>query len=208
VSLQTLFNDFVKGMREQLAGYGFAQGKGRVFRRYSPAGDALVIEIQMSEHSTRAEKLFYLNVGLALAPAWENSRQRYRLPPAEEPRPLHALWKHRIGFTALSGGDQWRIVDETTAAEVSAQVRRRLDEVMVELLPLLDRDTLLARADRGEILGAGGWRVRAWLLAEQGPSPELEHLLFVEQPAHTHKSAMVQNIWAYANRNSRSADSR
>ncbi|MGC4805067.1 DUF4304 domain-containing protein [Micromonospora sp. DT233] len=205
MSLQMSFNGFVRGLREQLAGYGFAQGKGRVFRRYSPAGDALVVEIQLSEHTTRAETLFYLNVGLVLAPAWEHARQRYRLPAAEEPRSVYALWRHRIGFTTLSGGDQWRITDEATAAEVSAQARRRLDETMVDLLLLLDRETLLARADRGEILGAGGWRVRAWLLAEQGPSPELEHLLFTERPAHTHNSAMIQNIWTYANRAARPA---
>ncbi|MFF5182139.1 DUF4304 domain-containing protein [Micromonospora sp. NPDC000316] len=198
MSPQTLLNDFVKGMAEQLAGYGFEQGKGRVFRRYSPAGDALVIELQLSDHSSATEKVFYINVGLALAPAWEDARQRHRLPVSAQPRPLYATWQHRIGFTTLSGGDQWRIVDEATAAEVSAQVRRRLDETVAELLPLLDREKFLAVADRREFLGAGGWRVRAWLLAEQGQSPELEHLLFTERPAHTHKSAMVQNIWTYA----------
>ncbi|MEU1239527.1 DUF4304 domain-containing protein [Micromonospora parva] len=203
MSLGTLFNDFVRGVAEQLAGYGFEQGKGRVFRRYSAAGDALVVELQMSDHSSATEKIFYINVGLVLAPAWEAARQRYRLPESEQPRPLYAIWEHRVGFTTLSGGDQWRIADEVTAAEVSAQVRRRLDETLRELLPLLDRETLIAVADRREFLGAGGWRVRAWLLAEQGPSPELEHLLFSERPAHTHKSAMVQNIWTYANSKSR-----
>ncbi|SCG15597.1 protein of unknown function [Micromonospora echinofusca] len=207
MSLQALFNNFVKGVAEQLAEYGFDQGKGRVFRRYSPTGDALVIEIQMSDHASKAEKVFYINVGLVLAPAWEHARQRYRLPASEQPRPLHAIWEHRIGFTTFSGGDQWRIADEAGAAEVSARVRRRLDEAVAELLPLLDREKFLAVADRREFLGAGGWRVRAWLLAEQGPSPELEHLLFTERPAHTHKSPMIQGIWNYANSRSRAADS-
>ncbi|MFF0471286.1 DUF4304 domain-containing protein [Micromonospora zamorensis] len=203
-----MFNDFVKGLAEQLAGYGFEQGKGRVFRRYSPAADALVIELQMSDHSSPTEKIFYINVGLVLAPSWEAARHCYRLPASEQPRPLYAIWKDRIGFTTLSGGDQWRIADEATAAEVSAQVRRRLDETLAELLPLLDREAFLAVADSREFLGAGGWRVRAWLLAEQGPSPELEHLLFTERPAHTHKSAMIQNIWTYANSRSTAEGSR
>lgn len=70
---------------------------------------------------------------------------------------------------------------------------------MPGLLRLLDREHLVEVADRREFLGAGGWRVRAWLLAERGPSPELERLLFEEQPAYTHQTPMIQGIWAHAN---------
>ncbi|MCW3818608.1 DUF4304 domain-containing protein [Micromonospora sp. DR5-3] len=198
MSLQPMFNAFVTALGDQLAGYGFKRGKGRVFRRYSPEGDALIIELQTSDHSTKWEKIFYINMALVLAPKWERDRQQYGLPASELPRHFHGTWRQRIGFSRLSpADDQWRIADEVTAAQVSEQVRRRLDETLPELLPLLDRDQLIERAP--QILGAAAWRVRAWLLAERGPSKELEDLLFAEQPAHNHNSVPTKAIWTYAN---------
>ncbi len=198
MSLKWLFNNFVRAVGDQLAGYGFERGEGgRVFRRFSPEGDALIIEVQISDHSSRSEKVFYIDVALVLAPKWEWERQRTGRPNSELPRHYNGMWWRRLGFSGLSGDDQWRIADESTAAEVSDQVRRHLDEIVPNLLPLLDRIVLLD--ENPDILGPRAWLLRAWLLAEQGPTEELKHLLFVERPAHTHDSVPTRTVWNYAN---------
>ncbi|WP_431923192.1 hypothetical protein [Micromonospora wenchangensis] len=47
------------------------------FRWSSPEGDVLIIEFQTPDHSSRAEKMFYVNVALVLAP---RRRRRGRVP--------------------------------------------------------------------------------------------------------------------------------
>lgn len=180
-SMRSLFDTFVKGFAEQLAGYGFEREKGaRVFRRFSRDRDVFIVELQSSTHSTRTEKVFYINVALVLAPQWESHRRRLGLPVSELPREVHGIWRHRIGFTTLSGGDQWKIKDRATLVKVSKDVRRRVDETLPELLQMLDRDTLFV--DAAERFRGRAWQVRAWLLAEKGPSEELERLLCSGEP--------------------------
>jgi hypothetical protein len=148
-----LFDTFVKGFAEQLAGYGFERDEGaRVFRRFSRDRDVFIVELQSSQHSTRTEKVFYINVALVLASKWESDRRRLGLPVSELPRSFHGTWSHRIGFTTLSGGDQWRIKDRTTLAKASEDVRRRVDETLPELLQMLDRDTLTSILRAGRVL--------------------------------------------------------
>ncbi|MGX4657930.1 DUF4304 domain-containing protein [Micromonospora sp. SCSIO 07396] len=138
MSAQSLFGRLVKEVADQLAGYGFERDK-MIFRRSSPEGDVLIIEFQTSDYSSRAEKVFYVNVALVLAPKWERDRLRCRLPESARPREVHGLWRRRIGFSGFSGGDQWRVTDEASAVEVSALIRRRLDEILPVVLPALDR---------------------------------------------------------------------
>jgi Domain of unknown function (DUF4304) len=180
-SIRLLFDTFVKGFAEQLVGYGFERDKGaRVFRRFSQDRDVFIVELQSSTDSTRAEKVFYINVALVLAPRWESHRRRLRLPASELPRSVHGIWFRRIGFTTLSGSDRWRIQDQAALAKVAEDVRRRVDEAVPELLQMLDRDKLFVDAE--DLFGGRAWQVRAWLLAEKGPSAELERLLSAGEP--------------------------
>ncbi|MER7415796.1 hypothetical protein ABT346_03250 [Micromonospora peucetia] len=176
-----MFDTFVEGFAEQLAGYGFERDQGgRVFRRFSPDRDVLIVELQLSTHSTRTEKVFYINVALVLASQWESDRRRLGLPGFELPRSFHGIWSHRIGLSTLSGGDQWEIKDRATLVKVSNGVRLRVDETLPELMRMLDRDALFV--DAAELFRGRAWRVRAWLLAEKGPSEELERLLSAGEP--------------------------
>ena len=178
---RSLFNAFVKGFAEQLAGYGFERDKGmRIFRRSSRDGDVLIVELQSSTHSTREEKVFYINVALVLAPHWESERHRLGLPTSALPKSYDGIWRRRIGFTTLSGGDQWKFKDQSTLARVAEVARRRVDETMPELLRMLDRDALFV--DATDLFKVRAWTVRAWLLAEKGTSEELEHLLSAVHP--------------------------
>jgi len=200
VSLQSSFNRFVKSLQEFLTGYGFVREGGRVFRKVSPDGDVLIIELQTSDASTKSERLFFINVALTLAPCWEFDRQRYGLAESALPTSMYGMWRHRIGFTGFSGSDRWRITDDASSAAVWAEVRRRLEETLPELLQLLDRNRLRELAERKEFIGYASWLVLAWLLAEEGPSAELEDLLFAQRPKHTRNSPMTKGIIDYANR--------
>jgi hypothetical protein len=180
-STRSLFDTFAKGLAEHLSGYGFDHDKGaRAFRRYSADGDILLVELQSSKGSTRTAKAFYINVALVLAPKWEMDRRRLGLPASELPRSAHGSWFRRIGSATLPGDDEWTLADRASLVTVSAEVRRRIDETLPDLLHNLDRDTLFV--DAAERFQGGAWRVRAWLLAANGPSEELERLLSTRDP--------------------------
>ncbi|WP_233197031.1 DUF4304 domain-containing protein [Verrucosispora sp. ts21] len=197
MSAQSSFAGFIEDLAVELAGYGFERGEaGRVFRRFSPEGDVLIFEVQPSDHSSRGEKVFYINIGLVLAAKWEWDRQRTGRPASELPRHYNGGWRRRLRSGGLSGEDQWRIADEDSAARVTAMVRQRLEKLLPQLLLLLDRDVVLNETP--DILGPGAWLIRAWLLAGEGRIDELAQLLFVERPAHTRDSVPVRTVWNYA----------
>lgn len=200
MSAQSSFNGFVRTLQKFLAQHGFVRGTGRTFLRHSPEGDAVIIELQTSAGSDKTERAFYINVAFTLAPRWAMDRQRHNLPDTAQPTHEYGIWRHRIGFTSYSGGDTWRIRDDTTAEAVWQQVRRRLDEALPDLLQLVDRQRVRTLAEEGEFFGHASWQVRAWLLAENGPSAELEDLLFTQRPADTHNSAVTRGIVAHADR--------
>jgi hypothetical protein len=68
----------------------------------------------------------------------------------------------------------------------------------------LDRAVLVDGTS--EVLGAGAWLIRAWLLAEQGPTEELRQLLFVDRAAHAHQSIPTRTVWGYANSRTKPAE--
>lgn len=71
LSAQSSMNGFVEDLAIQLAGHGFERGKeGRVFRRFSLQGDALILEVQPSNHSSRRGLVFYINIGLVHDSVW------------------------------------------------------------------------------------------------------------------------------------------
>jgi hypothetical protein len=68
--------------------------------------------------------------------------------------------------------------------------------VLPYLAGLLDRTELLGRLD--EIFGGAAWRVRAWIVAERGPSEELEQLLSEWKRVHPNASETADVILGYA----------
>ncbi|WP_285550465.1 hypothetical protein [Actinoplanes regularis] len=93
--------------------------------------------------------------------------------------------------------DRWRIVDEATMVDVLNKVCGQLGEVFPQLAGLLDRTELLGRLP--EIFGRGAaWRFHGWILAERGPSPDLERLLAEEVRANPISSEIADEIRGYA----------
>ena len=66
-------------------------------------------------------------------------------------------------------------VTEKSLPRVASLLRQALEEQLPQHLRTLDREATAAQAD--EIFKAGGCQYRAWILANQGPSEELDVLL-------------------------------
>jgi len=198
MTVQSLYNRFAKGVAEQLDGYGFVRDRGgRIFRRVSPQGDVAVVELQSSDHSSKEEKRFYINLALVLGPKWRSDNRRSNLPEDRPTRSSSGIWDSRLTYDTPGGNpwpsDQWCIADEQSLAEVSELVRQGLDEAVPELIRMLDREWLFAEAPR--FVGAAAGRMRAWILADRGPSGELDRLLEDEND----DAELVALIRDYAN---------
>jgi hypothetical protein len=190
---EALLDQFAAGLGEFLAERGFEADEW-TFRRYGAHGDALIVEFQQAELWTDREACFYVNLFFSLRPKWESDRVRFELDEDEPPRGSLGTMLGR-----LDPGDPdetWRIADPATMAEVGDRLREQLDEVLPAYTGLLDRTELVART--GEIWRGGSWRIEAWLLAERGPSAELERLLSARETPDADLGHITGPIRAYA----------
>ena len=169
--MNSAFRRFRQDLAKGLAAYGFvADDDAVVFRLGSASGDIVALDLQVSHHSSRDERVFYLNVGLALRAQWEFRRLRQGLPDDALPRGTDGVWRHRIASGGLVGDQQWTLAEESTEL-----LGRVLEKELPDLVRMLDREWLWAVA-RERFL-ATGWEMRAWILAERGPSAELDGLI-------------------------------
>jgi Domain of unknown function (DUF4304) len=196
LSLNSIFNRFVKSLGGFLEEYEFERD-GRVFRRYSPVGDAVVIDLQTSAHSDKSGRLFYVNTALVLAPAWAWTRQDRGLPANTSPKTVDGILRQRI-YLPGDTFHRWEVRDEETAAMTLERLKGRLREEMPNLARLLDRAQLRVLAERKDLRGHGAWSILAWLLAEEGRTGEVKKLVFDERPKSTHTSDLARGIWELA----------
>jgi hypothetical protein len=196
LSLNSVFNRFVKSLADFLAEYQFERN-GRVFRRFSPEGDAVVLDLQTSAHSDRSSRIFYVNVAFSLAPDWAWTKQLRGRSDDALPQVVDGVLWRRIYLP----GDplhRWEIRDEATAALTLERLKGRLREEMPNLVRLLDRVQLRALAESKELTGHGAWSILAWLLAEEGRTDEVRRIVFDERPKSTHTSDLARGIWQLA----------
>ena len=196
LSLNSVFNRFVKSLADFLAEYQFERNR-RVFRRFSPEGDAVVLDLQTSTHSDRSSRIFYVNVAFSLAPDWAWTKQLRGRSDDALPQVVDGVLWRRIYLP----GDplhRWEIRDEATAALTLERLKGRLREEMPNLVRLLDRVQLRALAERKELTGEGAWSILAWLLAEEGRTDEVRRIVFDERPKSTHTSDLARGIWQLA----------
>jgi hypothetical protein len=191
---ESLLDEFAVRLGEYLAGHGFEADEW-TFRCYSEHRDALIVEFQKAELWNDEEAYFFINVFLSLNPSWEHYRAVEGLPLDEPPRGAAGRLLTRIEPVSPFE-DSWRIVNDATMVEVLDQVCGQLGEVLPYLAGLLDRMELLGRLD--EIFGGAAWRVRAWIVAERGPSEELEQLLSERERADPNASQTANVIRGYA----------
>jgi hypothetical protein len=194
MSARSSFKRFIGGLRQFLASHGYESAGEPVFRKYSPAGDALIVEVQTSDASDRAARLFYLNTALVLGPEWAMHQRRTGRPASELPRHYHGLGRDRI---RVDSEDRFRITDDASADAVWTAVRPVLEEQLIAMEELLDRDRLRERAESGGMRHASGPFVRAWLLAAAGDRDGLDALLNAEFSAARRESNGVRDMLAY-----------
>jgi hypothetical protein len=194
MSAESSFKRFVRELERFLADHGYEHAGGRVFRKYSPAGDALVLDVQMSRSSDRTAPVFFLNTALVFGPAWAMYRRRTGRPDSELPGTVNGLWRDRVRVDLEA---DFRITDDASADAVWAAVRPALEEKLVLMDELLDRDRLRERAENGELHRISKPFVRAWLLAAAGDAEGLDELLNSEFSAERRGSDGVRDMLAY-----------
>jgi hypothetical protein len=175
VPKKSVENAFQRTVGDLLAEHGFVRaGRKPLFHHWSPAGDAVLVEAQPTFTPTPGAAGHFLNVGLVVGPMWESAKRRRGLPPGEPPSSTALFNFNRLRLPGQTGEDLWETTEERLPS-VTALLSQAFEEQLPRYLRALDREATAARAD--EIFQASGWKYRAWILADRGPSEELNELL-------------------------------
>jgi hypothetical protein len=186
-------------LRPLLRAEGFAGSGASTWRRRSERGDWAIVNLQRSRQAGRSLPTgqdgvwFTINLAVVSNPWWEwvtayyedhyveRERRRSTLPDAAA-----GYWRTRLNAPAhLSVGypNWWTVHDGESAHACGRDVTARLTGTGIpEVLRHLPRDAQLTAARTGRFDGTGNWGERAALavlLADDGPSPELDRLLAV-----------------------------
>ena len=95
-------------------------------------------------------------------------------------------------------GEQWLIGSADDIPAVLASLQPRVAQAIAEPVRWLDRDYLRSVAESG-MLRFEGERILSWLLAEEGPSDRLRHLLFgAKDPDDSRVHPVQRGIWEHA----------
>jgi hypothetical protein len=197
MSAESSFNRFVRELQRFLADHGYERAAGRVFRKYSPAGDALVLDVQMSRSSDRTARVFFLNTALVLGPKYAMYRRRTGRPDTELPSSVNGLLRGRV---RVDHEAHFTITDDASANAAWQSVRPALQEHLALTDELLDRDRLRERAENGELrrVWASKSFILAWLLAAEGDAKGLNELLTTEFSVERRASDGVHDMLTYA----------
>jgi Domain of unknown function (DUF4304) len=198
VTLNSVVNRFVRHLGDFLAEFDFER-RGRAFRRFSPQGDTVVIDLQTSSVSDKQSRLFYVNIGFVLHSHWM-WLTRGEAQEGQLPRSSHGTWWQRIGFTNFADA-RWEVRDEEAAAATLERLKSRLRETVPDVVRMLDRDELRRLVDQEVYLGGSMWATRNWLLAEEGRAEELRKILFPNSPEPSPTSEVHSWMWQMALRN-------
>ncbi|WP_127503384.1 DUF4304 domain-containing protein [Actinoplanes solisilvae] len=186
-------------LAERLAEFGLERD-GHVFRRYSPAGDVVIVDLQ-SHKAFFGETRFYVNIGFLLAPYWQWQVHDRDLPATRRPNTSHTTYFGRVRPPDDGDGtDQWVVDAGAQPGPVVDRIAAGLRERLPVLLRWFDRDYLW-RAAIGDFeeLGYATEPAKMWLLAERGTSAELHRILFESGP-DDEPLEIDRYIWEYARR--------
>ena len=189
------FNRFVRELERFLADHGYERAPGRVFRKYSPVGDALVVDVQMSDASDWKTTAFYLNTALVFGPEYLMYRRRTGKPERRLPRCSNGLWRDRVH---VDHEERFTITGDASADAIWQLVRPALQQKLALMDELLDRDRLREHAESGDLRGMYSVSaIRAWLLAAEGDAEGLNKLLTTGYSAERRASDGVRDLLAY-----------
>jgi uncharacterized protein DUF4304 len=155
---------------------------GTTWTHTAPNGDRAIINVQSSRMSSASEAIFIVNLA-ALPEPWWSWQQHLLGERARTPKEYDGLWRDRLHARAEvhNRGDRWWSVRDSRSAERCADdvLAQLADTALPRLHELLDRVAMLAAVRNGQ-LGFGPVYTLAplaVLLADQGPSAELDELI-------------------------------
>jgi hypothetical protein len=165
------------------------KGSGATWTLTAPHGDRAVVNVQSSQFSSKSEVRCIVNIAVVPEPwwAWQSVQHGRALPKSV--KESHGLWRERL--QPSTGGDPrgsegwWSVRDEATARAAAADMVSQLRaDAVPRLRRLLDREAIQAAVRAGDLgfITARSSpvffdRALAVLLADQGPSEELDALL-------------------------------
>jgi hypothetical protein len=170
--LNAVVRSLMRDVGAALRPLGFS-GSGDAWRLVTPEGVAVITK-QGSVDSTRDTKLFYLNMAVVPKAWWEWNHR-----PGNGSRPIDRAGE-TDGIRVIEGrvrgadGERWAVTPDTDIeslrADLLAGVAQGADRLVELLTPGRYLDELLAEPDKQY----GHWHALVVLLAERGPSPELD----------------------------------
>lgn len=179
VALRAIVGPFLRGQ-------GF-KGSGATWRLTASNGDVAVLNVQSSQFSSVDDLRCVINMSIVPVPWWDWQRERMSYAGSAAPKERDGLWRERLHPAGAPTDFDvwWQMVDEQSSAEAALEMVSQLEhEGLPTLRQLLDRVALMAsirRADLGFLKGRPNRysfdRALAMLLADDGPSPELDELL-------------------------------
>ncbi len=183
---------FTQALGALLAGQGFVRaGRRHLFHHWSPAGDAVLVEMQRASGMGPGTVGFYLNIGLVLGPMWEASKRRRALSADDLPATTDLLRFDRLRVPGPDREETW-LLTERTLPDMIDLLERAVEEQLPAQLSVLDRETTLRNPEG--LFKARAWRYRAWILADAGPSQELDDLLTWPNPRATTPYTSIQSV--------------
>ncbi|WP_158852401.1 DUF4304 domain-containing protein [Saccharothrix deserti] len=169
-------------IRPLLKAEGF-RGSSTTWRRESERGDWAIVNLQRSRQAGRDGIWFTVNLAVVSRPWWEWINEYHGQRPLL-PREASGYWRTRLDAPdALSAGYRfwWAVHDTASARACGQDAARQLARTGIpDLLGRLPRSAQFASARAGRFQGVPRrWDQRvplAILLADDGPSPELDRL--------------------------------
>lgn len=129
--LQSLFDDLVKrSVTSVLKPLGFRKSALQFHRRHKEV--VQVVNLQSSHGSTSAEKLFYVNVGLAFDAVCELTETEILEKPKEYDCDSRGT-RDRLENLIHDAPEQWSVVVDGDGDAVASQLRSAMEQLTVEL---------------------------------------------------------------------------
>jgi uncharacterized protein DUF4304 len=126
-------------LRPYLTGQGFT-GHGNAFRSHASNGDAMVVGLQMSSGTSKAESQFYVNLGLVPLPWLEYIRSSRNPADLAKPDPSEALVSGRLP----PPNRLYWTADAQNVDQIGEAIVAGLADVLPRYLELLDRSRFRA----------------------------------------------------------------
>jgi len=167
--LDVVVHGLLRDVGVALRPLGF-RGTGGVWRLITPEGVA-VVQKQASTGSRSDEKLFFVNTAVVPKAWWEWTKGS--AGPMDKAREVDGI-RLLEGRVPCGDGDCWRVTADTDVERLRADLLAGVTRSAHRLVQLLEPGRYLDELQALPAKQIGHWPPLVVLLAERGPSPELD----------------------------------